>query len=308
MGQNTKIEWADHTWNPWFGCTEVSPACDHCYARVRMDTRLHRVEWGAGNDRVRTAPGNWKEPFKWDRAAAAAGKPATVFCLSLGDIWDNEVDPGWRREAFDVMRATPNLIYLLLSKRIGNAFKMTDPLAGNPSLPRNAALGATMINQEEWDRDARKLVDAGKILDARFTFASVEPMLGPIDLRGVLPDWVIVGGESGHHPRPMHPQWARSLRDQCAAAGIPFLFKQWGEWAPGMNPVSGVPGQCALWHDSGWTFFGETPRHMIRFGATAHMTRVGKKAAGRLLDGVEHNGMPNIFPLVTAKASKEYRV
>lgn len=304
MGQNTKIEWADHTWNPWFGCTEVSPACDHCYARVSMDERLHRAKWGAGNDRVRTAPANWKEPFKWDRAAAAAGKPATVFCLSLGDIWDNEVDPGWRREAFDVMRATPNLIYLLLSKRIGNAVKMTDPLAGNPSLPRNAALGATMINQEEWDRDARKLVDAGKILDARFTFASVEPMLGPIDLRGVFPDWVIVGGESGHHPRPMNPQWARSLRDQCAAAGIPFLFKQWGEWAPvtqtGFDDGDGV-AEHVFRTGKISTYGGDVPAGVM-------VRRVGKKAAGRLLDGVEHNGMPNIFPLVTAKASKEYRV
>jgi hypothetical protein len=153
-----------------------------------------------------------------------------VFCLSLGDIWDNEVPAAWRRDAFHVMEQTPNLIYLLLSKRIGNSVKMAGPYAGDgaPALPKNAALGATMVTQDEWDRDIRKLKACGKILGARFTFASVEPMLGPIDMRGELPDWVIVGGESGKDARPLYPDLPRSLRDQCAAAGVPFLFKQMG--------------------------------------------------------------------------------
>lgn len=265
MAENTKIEWCDHTWNPWLGCTKVSPACDHCYAETMMDQRYGRVRWGAGEDRVRTSAVTWKAPFRWDRRAEAEGKRATVFCLSLGDIWDNEVDPLWRRQAFEVMERTPNLTYLLLSKRIGNAIAMCDPMAGNPCLPLNAALGATVINQEEWDRDLPKLLHAGEMLGARFTFASVEPMLGPIEAKGLLPSWVIVGGESGGKDvRPMRPAWARALRDQCQAAGVSFHFKQWGEFAPGDDAPD----------------------------AHTAMRRVGKKAAGRLLDGVEHNGIP----------------
>jgi len=296
MAENTKIEWCDHTWNPWFGCTEVSPACDHCYARVMMDERYGKAKWGAGQDRVRTSPGNWREPFKWDRAATAAGKIATVFCLSLGDIWDNEVDPLWRTQAFDVMRKTPNLLYLLLSKRIGNAEKMCDVArhGSGAALPENTALGATMINQEEWDRDLPKLEHARLVLGARFTFASVEPMLGPINARGKLPGWVIVGGESGPHARPMHPEWASSLRDQCAEARVPFLFKQWGEWTSGEN-VERQRGtvETAAWFDDRWLMSRENLANCEgHVDDEPDLYRVGKKAAGRLLDGVEHNGMP----------------
>lgn len=226
MAENSKIEWTVHTWNPWIGCTQVSPACDRCYAMVMMDHRYHRVTWGAGEDRAMTSDHNWQQPFRWDKAAAKAGRIDTVFCLSLGDIWDNEVDPMWRRRAKAVMEATPNLLYLLLSKRIGNAIKMCDPMAGHGLLPANAALGATMINQEEWDRDMPKLKEAGRVLGAKFTFASVEPMLGRIYTRNNLPDWVIVGGESGREPREMKPEWARYMRDECATAGVPFFMKQ----------------------------------------------------------------------------------
>lgn len=232
MGENSKIEWTDHTWNPWLGCTNVSPACDHCYAEAMMDARLGRVRWGAGEDRLRTSGTNWAQPLKWDRAAAAAGKTATVFCLSLGDIWDNEVDPIWRRDAFAVMERTPNLLYLLLSKRIGNAEKMCDPLAGNPLLPRNAALGATMASQEEYDRDRIKLKRAGEVLGALFTFASMEPLLGPIILDSNAPDWIIVGGESGREAREMDPQWARDIRDASARFRRAFFFKQMTRKAP----------------------------------------------------------------------------
>ena len=239
MGEITAISWTDHTWNPWIGCAQVSPACDHCYAMALMDGRYQRVQWGVGQDRVRTSTHNWNEPLRWERKAAAAGRTETVFCLSLGDIWDNEVDPRWRREAFAVMRKTPHLVYLLLSKRIGNAVKMCDPMAGLDLLPDNAALGSTMVNQDEWDRDYPKLKEAARILRPRFTFASVEPMLGEINARGDLPDWVIVGGESGRDFRAIDPAWVRSMRDQCAAAGVAFHFKQWG----GLRPKS---NGCAL--------------------------------------------------------------
>lgn len=214
------------------GCTKVGPPCDHCYAESMMDHRYGRVRWGAGEDRVRTSTANWALPLKWDRAAAAAGRAAKVFCLSLGDIWDNEVDPLWRRQALAVMENTPHLIYLLLSKRIGNAKRMCDPMAGNPGLPRNAALGATMASQEEWDRDLPKLKEAGRDLGALFTFASVEPMLERIFTRNNVPDWVIVGGESGRETRYMHPDWARYMRDECATAGVPFFMKQMTDKKP----------------------------------------------------------------------------
>src|SRR5262245_11127144 len=232
MAENSKIEWTDHTWNPWIGCTEVGPACDHCYARVMMSERYHRVGWGAGEDRVRTSPQNWALPFRWDRAAAATGKIVKVFCLSLGDFWDNEVNPIWRREAKEVMERTPNLLYLILSKRIGNAVKMCDVMAGNSPLPQNTALGATMISQEEYDRDRMKLHEAGQRLGARFTFGSFEPLLGPIILDKYAPDWVIVGGESGHEARDMNPQWARDMRDGCDRLGKAFFMKQMTRKAP----------------------------------------------------------------------------
>jgi protein gp37 len=295
VGENTKIEWCDATFNPWFGCTKVSPACDHCYAEAMMDHRYGKVSWGAGEDRKRTSPSNWKQPYKWDREAAAAGKPATVFCLSLGDIWDNEVDPKWRNDALKVMEETPHLIWLLLSKRIGNAVKMCDPMAGNRALPENAALGATLVNQEEWDRDYPKLKHAGQSLGAKFTFASVEPMLGPIDARGDLPGWIIVGGESGKHARPMHPGWARSLRDQCNRAGVPYLLKQWGEWAPAGHAAdpSRDPVNTVYLDDNGDQCTMPLGGGYDRAGANFELLRrVGKKLAGRLLDGVEHNGFP----------------
>lgn len=307
MAKNTKIEWATHTYNPWIGCAKVSPACDHCYAEDLMDVRYKRVNWGTGEARARTSPQTRNAPFKWDRAAAKAGKKATVFCLSLGDIWDNEVDPLWRREAFDVMRATPHLIYLLLSKRIGNAIRMAGEAGG---LPANAALGATVVNQEEVNRDVPKLIRAAYWTPALFTFLSIEPLLGPIDLTAIPRSpstgggymrpldgrfekigWVIVGGESGHHARPMHPDWARSLRDQCAAAGVPFFFKQHGEWFPRdqweHNPTLILPDDCEAYENSDKTHvFGDGLNGFIP------VHRVGKHAAGRLLDGREHNGFP----------------
>lgn len=233
MAENTKIQWADYTWNPWIGCTKVGPPCDNCYAEELMDTRYGRVEWGG--DRVRTSESNWKLPFKWDRAARLAGLKATVFCLSLGDIWDNQVDDRWRNDALVVMERTPNLVYLLLSKRIGNCLKMTDPGAGNRPLPRNCALGATMASQEDWDRDSHKLDAARHATGAMFTFASVEPMLDHITLDPqvhYLPDWIICGGESGRNARDMPEYWARDLLGSARRAGRAFFMKQMAHREP----------------------------------------------------------------------------
>lgn len=230
MGEVTAIEWTDHTWNPWIGCTKVSPACDNCYAENLMDTRYGRVAWGAGEDRSRTAPSNWKQPARWNREAENCGTRPFVFCASLADIFDNEVDPMWRRDAIKVWQDTPNLVWLPLTKRIGNVVKMIEALG--VAWPENAAIGATFANQDEWDRDGWKLADAKDRLGALFSFGSFEPLLSAVTLGTYIPDWVIVGGESGHNARPMSLAWPRTMMAETIAAGRVFNFKQVGGRGP----------------------------------------------------------------------------
>lgn len=220
MGENTKIEWADHTFNPWMGCTRVSPACDNCYAADLMDKRYGRVRWGAGEQRVRTK--DWSKPRKWNRETPGA----FVFCASLADVFDNEVPPEWRRDLFDLIYQTPNLVWLLLTKRIGNVLPMVGDAWGG--LPANVAIGATMANQAEYDRDRIKLARVKDVARPRFTFGSFEPLLGPVILDKNAPDWIIVGGESGSNARQMNLDWARSLKRQSADLGRVFNFKQVG--------------------------------------------------------------------------------
>lgn len=319
--ENSAIEWTDHTFNPWIGCTKVSPGCDHCYAEARMDKRLHRVRWGAGQPRQRTQ--TWGDPVKWNKrpfyacpecgwrgyaAGSANGVPvcprpqcaafvasarACVFCASLADVFDNEVPPQWRGELWALIRATPHLDWLLLTKRIGNARGMlpADWFDGWP----NVWLGASIVNQAEADRDIPKLLR----MPARRRFLSMEPLLGPVDIAPWLCDfelgrgsqfgnlhWIIVGGESGPKARPMHPAWARSLRDQCNAAGVPFFFKQWGEWAPGsgfdMKPRGYVDHAGRSVNVDACEDF---PKDASSADGWSVVHRAGKKAAGRLLDG-----------------------
>ena len=225
MAENTKIEWADMTFNPWIGCTCVSPACDNCYAADMMDTRYGRVKWGAGEPRSRTSSANWRKPIQWDKAAAKDGKRPFVFSPSLADPFDKEVEPQWRTDFFDLIRATTNLVWLLLTKRIGNVDKMVSDAGG---LPGNVAIGATMANQAEYDRDRMKLASVKRNHQPLFTFGSFEPLLGPVRLDIFAPDWIIVGGESGPNARPMDLDWARSLKTDCQRLGRIFNFKQVG--------------------------------------------------------------------------------
>lgn len=230
MAMNSKIEWTDHTFNPWIGCTKVSPACDNCYAEALMDSRYGRVRWGAGEDRSRTAPSTWKQPLKWNKLAAASGERPFVFCASLADVFDNEVDERWRHDLFALIEATPQLVWLLLTKRIGNVLKMTDvsKVGSAGYLPSNVAVGATMANQEEYDRDRMKLAEVKACRDILFTFGSFEPLLGLTIVDKHAPDWIIVGGESGSNARPMQLPWARHLRSQAIELGRVFNFKQVG--------------------------------------------------------------------------------
>lgn len=380
MTTQTNIEWADSTFNPWTGCTKVSLACDHCYAESWSKRAGPKVgKWGPGAPRVRTSPANWRLPLKWNaradvfRECAGCGwrgdlvmrddpvafacpscdrtdwRPARrrVFCASLADWLDNEVPIEWLVDLLDLIRRTPNLDWLMLTKRIGNwrsrleqALEEVDHELGGASEgyalyewirawlegtpPANVWLGITICNQHEANRDAIKLLRVSALI----RFLSIEPMLSDIrlwklgaldfeedscgaevyalsgtraipdcDWKGTKIDWVICGGESGPHARPMHPDWARSLRDQCARAGVPFLFKQWGEWCPvggesGKNysgPLLGPSRVHWVWPDG--------QHEQVGGGRVGTLTnRYGKKAAGRTLDGVEHNGFPKVAP------------
>lgn len=328
MSENTKIEWCDHTFNPWTGCMKVSPGCDNCYAEGWSKRAGAKVgKWGPGAPRVRTTAANWKLPIKWEAGAkafqAAHGRRQRVFCASLADVFDNEVDPQWRADLFALIMATPSLDWLLVTKRIGNVTRMVPPEWLAPGgWPKNVRLMITVVNQKEADHDIPRLlaIDCPNGL-------SIEPMLGAIDLtelqgpgaartwidalRGSASDmgasgptykvraidWVIAGGESGPGARPSHPDWFMDLRDQCAEAGVPFLFKQWGEWASGENG-NGPPRrteQVATWWNGKWDFSSLTPRMSAQLHSddAPDVYRLGKKTAGRHLEGVEHNGFPS---------------
>jgi len=320
---NTKIEWADHTFNPWEGCTKVSPGCAHCYAAARNKRFAGGANWGKGAPRRRTSEANWKQPLKWDEAPsrrAAIGRllgegqsfaeeprPPRVFCASLADWLDDEVPIEWLADLLALIRKTPHLDWLLLTKRPQNWRPRIAAAAdyhhdyGDRNVgawlwdwfkhgiaPANVWIGTTVEDQQRADERIPQLLQ----IPARVRFLSGEPLLGPVEFSNVTHrsdcvaalgkpalagiHWVIAGGESGPGARPMHPAWARSLRDQCAGAGVAFHFKQWGEWEPGI--VADIPGS----------------RETVLMKPDSRvMVRVGKKAAGRLLDGLEHNAAPS---------------
>lgn len=234
MGENSTIEWTDHTFNAWVGCTKISPACDHCYAESCAKRTGAAALWQG--KRRRTSEVNWRGLLRWNRDAERAGVRRRVFCASLADVFDNQVLSEWRRELWELIRVTPHLDWQLLSKRPQNIGKML-PESWGDGWP-NVWLGTMVANQDEADRNVPALLS----VPAARRFLSCEPLLGPTSLvkwhgfhRGTAPawqptiDWVIVGGESGPGARPTHPDWVRDLRDQCAGAGVAFFFKQWGE-------------------------------------------------------------------------------
>ena len=183
MAENSGISWTTHTWNPWMGCTKVSPACDGCYAEALMDKRYNKVQWGNA-PRVRTGKHTWNDPFRWQRQAEKDGTRPFVFCASLADIFDNQVDPQWRADAVDVMRKTPNLVYLLLTKRPQNIIKLAEAAGG---LPSNAAIGTTIEDQKRADINVPALLKAKHATHPLFAFVSCEPLLGPINLH----EWLL---------------------------------------------------------------------------------------------------------------------
>lgn len=310
MGTNSSIEWTTHTFNPWSGCVKVSPACANCYAaNLPPGMRRHAV-WGADTPRIPASESYWRQPIAWDRAAAKAGERHRVFCASTADVFEAraDLDPA-RLRLFKLIEATPNLDWLLLTKRPDFMAEWFRARVGGFRWPANAWAGTTVEDQKRADERIPHLLR----VPARVRFLSMEPLLGPVDLTTVCSvergaeyeydalrgrvyhdngtdmqprvDWVIVGGESGRSARPTDPVWVRSLRDQCLAAGVAFHFKQWGCWAP----LEARPGV-------GWF----TPDGVRRVGIIQEpgerspMWRLDKHEAGRLLDGRTWDELPRV--------------
>lgn len=238
MGEFSDIEWTHHTFNPWEGCEKVSPGCKNCYA-WRRDQWLHKgAHWGPEGSRKFHSERYWEQLKEWNRKAAAAGEQRRVFCGSLCDILDDwksmdarTLDPE-RTRLFGEIEATPHLLYLLLTKRPENWQTLPHEWTFQGQWPANAMFGFTAENQHYLDARRQHWKLMQRYTGSRMrTFLSLEPLLGPIELGSGFEKfihWVIAGGESGPGARPVETEWIRSIRNQCAAAGVPFLFKQWG--------------------------------------------------------------------------------
>lgn len=320
MAENSKIEWCDHTFNPWRGCTKVSPGCANCYA----ETLSHRNPavlgvWGKGKPRILASSTMWNWPLKLERIAAkhqsvmngTAERPR-VFCASLADWLDDKVPIEWLARLLRLIHDTPHLDWLLLTKRpenwrprmesvhtvIGSDRASACVAAWLENCPAfsNVWIGTSVEDQQRADERIPQLLN----IPAHVRFLSCEPLLGPLELmlgrnghtlqRTIGQDihWVIAGGESGKDARPMHPDWARSLRDQCQAAKVPFLFKQWGAW---VYPSYADP-QCSF-DDYPKAERGEVWTPWKDRGRKGYdLLKLGKKRAGRLLDGETWDQFP----------------
>lgn len=299
----TKIEWADRVWNPVTGCTKVSEGCRHCYAE-RMSKRLAgRAGYPKDGFKVTLHPGKLDEPLRWK-------KPARIFVCSMGDLFheDEEVEIGFLTHVFDMMEQCAHHTFLVLTKRPERIKKMMYDRHGEGwryfregDYHPNVWLGVSVEDQKTADERIPILLQ----VPAAKRFVSIEPMLGPINLTGFnspmwgkIPQnaflhWVILGGESGPGARPLHPDWARSVRDQCQAAGVPYFFKQWGEWLPEHPDTyrgevnEDWDGKYGEFHGS-----GDFVDSCMCAEGTQPMIRVGKARAGCLLDGKEHKERP----------------
>jgi len=236
MAETTHIEWTDRTFNPWTGCTKISPGCDHCYAEG-WSKRSGHVKWG-NHPRKRTTEAYWKAPLVWQRDAEAFelryGRRQRIFCASLADVFDNQVDPGWRTDLFDLIRETPNLDWQLLTKRPHNIAKMLPADWGTEGWS-NVWLGFTAEDQVRFEQRKRFISE----VPAAVWFVSYEPAIGPLrfSANDPVPDWLIIGGESGPGARSMEPEWVENVMTDCQARGVAPFFKQWGQYDN--NPLTG---------------------------------------------------------------------
>ena len=243
MANGTHIEWADDTFNPWWGCTKVSPGCEHCYAEA-FSARMRNDLWGPSAGRRLATESYWAKPLSWNATAMKKGKSRRVFVASMADVCEDRADLDMpRRRLMRLVEDTPALTWMLLTKRPENFRRL---FAGwGDRWPANVWAMATVENQEQADRRIPELLR----VPAKVRGLSCEPLLGSLDIACYLDgaysnddahpsiavpriDWVIAGGESGSWARPPHPYWVRALRDQCLVTSVPFLFKQWGGVAP----------------------------------------------------------------------------
>jgi len=272
MGQHSAIEWTEHTFNPWWGCIKVSPGCTHCYAESWAKRYGHDI-WGNHKPRRFFGDNHWEQPIKWNKQATSKNKRSRVFCASMADVFENNPSlESERHKLWNLIENTPMLDWLLLTKRPEN---MTKLAPWGKQWPDNVWALATVENQEYANQRIPHLLDVPAVVRG----LSIEPMLGPIDLSCWISDihWVIAGGESGAGSRPMNPDWARVLRDQCLSAGTAFFFKQWGNWIPSTSENQGTITKLSSYLDK---------------EATLYMKRVGKKVAGQILDGFTWNQIP----------------
>lgn len=306
MGEVTGISWCDATWNPWHGCAKVSAGCKNCYMF------REKKQYGQDPTLVVRSKTKFNDPLKW----VASGKaPQRCFTCSWSDFFIADADP-WRAEAWEIIRRTPQITYQILTKRPELIAYHLPPNWGT-GYP-NVWLGVSCENQSAVDKRIPLLLRT----PAALRFLSCEPLIGRIDLCEYLGmwwnqtmgcfegtgaqinkkafdgrsgiGWCIVGGESGSGARPMHPDWARSLRDQCEAAGVPFHFKQWGEWTPGENVDrdTGTVKTATSWSD-GWLFGSENlANNEGHRDDEPDLYHIGTKAAGATLDGREWHEFP----------------
>ena len=295
---NTSIEWTDKVWNPVTGCTKVSAGCKNCYAERMMGRNLPGMTQKFTD--VVCHPERLEAPLHWR-------KPSRIFVNSMSDLFHKDVPDEFivsvfaiaaicHRHIFQILTKRPERMPRLIPKTLGDAAdwlegaveKMLGEYAALANWPLpNVWLGVSVENQETADERIPLLLQT----PAAVRFVSYEPALGPVDFspwlhkrfpstmhKGQLEriDQIICGGESGPGARPMHPEWARSVRDQCKAAGVPFFFKQWGEWLGPMQDGAQLLGG------------GQ------QLNCTTLPVRIGKKAAGCLLDGVEHKEFPEV--------------
>lgn len=305
--EGSKIEWTDDTWSPWEGCQKVSPGCKNCYAAAR-DKLYHRGEnWGPEGTRLMHKAAYWDQIRVWNNQAAKLGRIRRVFCGSLCDILESGsyLDQP-RGETFAMVKSTPNIMWLFLTKRPENWEYF--PAEWLEFWPDNAMFGFTAENDEmllkRWAH-WKALQDRTRGLR---TFISGEPLLSSLtSMPRILGDggidWVIGGGESQDGARPSHPAWYRGLANACSLYGVPYLHKQWGEWLPysQRNPLiheQWNTNRVVTIDYSGLVQQGEEPGWAANNKSIASVPTawVGKKAAGRLLDGKEYNGLPAYWP------------
>jgi protein gp37 len=274
MAKDSEIEWTHHTFNPWWGCSPVSPACKNCYAEA-WAKRVGYALWGRVSFRRFFGDAYWEQPLVWNEEAKRNNIHARVFCASMADVFElrKELNEP-RTKLWALIEQTPYLDWQLLTKRPQNIEKM---VPWKKKWPKNVWLGTTVENQH-WANIRLPFLLKHK---AAVRFLSCEPLLGSIDLSSWVNkrgwqsiNWVIAGGESGPNSRPMHPDWARKLRDFCVQNKIAFNFKQWGHWIP----VELI--DIAVNKEKTITFDGEK------------MIPLGKKIAGRLLDGRTYDEFP----------------